>query len=100
MPVYTSADGKNHQIKLRNLGVEGDRIRGEVRGKTTTARDENKTNGRCFEGLVNFVPKAADYIAEKEEYIQEQILKANDEAKPHNYSLYSEEHRSRKSAGK
>ena len=85
---------ENHQIKLRNLGVEGDRIRGEAEAKRRQQEIDNKQMADVFEGLVNFVPKAADYIVEKrEEYIQEQIKKANDEAKPHNYSLYSEEHR-------
>jgi hypothetical protein len=85
---------ENHQIKLRNLGVEGDRIRGEAEAKRRQQEIDNKQMTAALEGLVNFVPKAADYIVEKkEQYIQELIEKANDEAEPHNYSLYSEEHK-------
>ena len=67
---------ENHQIKLRNLGVEGDKIRGEAEAKRRQQEIDNKQMADVFEGLVNFVPKAADYIVEKrEEYIQEQIKK-------------------------
>ncbi len=85
---------ENHQIQLRNLGVEGDKIRGEAEAKRRQQEIDNKAMTSALQGLVGLTKVASDYIVQqREEDLQKELDEYNDKQEPHNYSTFSDEHK-------